>query len=205
MIKFPRFLFLAAVLLPAVLLLPGRAVAGPTAELRATVAEVLELLFPGGVAEDPVGVMPQVREIIDKRFDFDVIARRSLGRGWTRLSEEQRTTFSRLFADLLMYSYTDRLAGLSRPDIEWGSVQQLGTNRLEIASTIVYQGERYEVLYRLVEMRGDWQVYDLVIEGVSLVGNYRSQFTSVLDRRGPDELLRVLSERVDAQKGRSDG
>ncbi len=197
------FCFLAA-LLPA-LLLPGRAAAEPTADLRATVAEVLELLFPDGVAEDPAGVMPQVREIIDKRFEFDVIARRSLGRGWNSLSEEQRSTFSRLFADLLMYSYTDRLAGLSRPDIEWGRTRELGANRLEVDSTIVYQGERYEVIYRLVDMRGDWQVYDLVIEGVSLVGNYRSQFTSVLDRRGPDELLRVLSERVDAQKEKSNG
>lgn len=183
----------------------GHAVPDPTLDLRETVGEVLELLFPDGVAEDPMGVMPQVREVIDRRFDFNIIARRSLGRGWNRLGEEQRETFSRLFAELLMYSYTDRLAGLSRPDIEWGRTHQLGAKRMEVESTIVYQGERYEVIYRLIDMRGDWQVYDLVIEGVSLVGNYRSQFTSVLDRRGPDELLRVLAERVDSQREKSDG
>ena len=132
MIQLRRSLFILAALLP-LLLVPSRAAAEPTAELRATVADVLELLFPEGVAEDPAGVMPQVREIIDKRFDFDVIARRSLGRGWNRLSEEQRSTFSRLFAELLMYSYTDRLAGLSRPDIEWGRTQaRISCNRASI-------------------------------------------------------------------------
>ena len=186
-------------------LLPVAATAneGPVPELRKAVDDVITVLFPDGVAADPVGAMPEVRKIIDRHFNFEVIARRSLGRGWDQLSEEQRKRFSNLFAELLMYSYADRLAGLSQPDIEWGATRELGARRLEVDSMIVYKGSRYEVIYRLVDMSGSWEIYDLVIEGVSLVGNYRSQFTSVLSRRGPDELLSVLQQRVTSQRENS--
>ncbi len=197
-----RFQMLSAAALALAFLLPLQAAAdeGPVPELRKAVDEVVAILFPGGVATDPVGAMPKVREVIDRHFNFDVIARRSLGRGWDRLTEEQRGRFSSLFAELLMSSYADRLTGLSQPDIEWGGSRELGSRRLEVDSSIIYKGSRYEVIYRLVDMNGSWEIYDLVIEGVSLVGNYRSQFTSVLDRRGPDELLSVLQQRVTSQQ-----
>ena len=188
------FVFLSAS--PAAL----RAESDPLVLLRDTVDTVVERLFPDGVAADPAGAMPEVRRLVEARFDFSVISRRAIGRGWNRLTEPQQERYTTLFADLLMHTYTDRLTGLRRPQFEWGSVQELGRDRVEIDSSILYEGERYAVIYRLVRMGGDWQVYDLVIEGVSLVGNFRSQFTSVLDRRGPDALIQTLEDRVASQK-----
>lgn len=177
-----------------------RAESDPLVLLRDTVDTIVERLFPDGVAADPAAAMPEVRRLVEERFDFSVISRRAIGRGWNRLSPDQQVRYTTLFADLLMHTYTDRLTGLRRPQFEWGGVQELGRDRVEINSTILYEGERYAVVYRLVRMGGDWQVYDLVIEGVSLVGNFRSQFTSVLDRRGPDALIQTLEDRVAAQR-----
>ena len=180
-------------------LLAGAAGAGePLDRIRETVSEVLAVL------EDETLQSPQnqtlrrerLRQAVYKRFGFKEMARRSLGRHWRDLNAEQRQEFVGLFSDLLERSYVGKIEGSGagsqvdypRETIDeegFASVLSLITNRL---------GSQIDVEYRLLQPDGDttWEVYDVVIEGVSLINNYRTQFNNIIHRTSYDGLVKQL-------------
>ena len=180
-------------------LLAGSASAGePLDRIRETVSEVLAVL------EDETLQSPQnqtlrrekLRQAVYRRFGFEEMARRSLGRHWRDLNAEQRQEFVGLFSDLLERSYVGKIEGSGagsqvdypRETIDeegFASVLSLITSRL---------GSQIDVEYRLLQRDGDtaWEVYDVVIEGVSLINNYRAQFNNVIHRTSYDGLVRQL-------------
>ena len=180
-------------------LLAGSASAGePLDRIRETVSEVLAVL------EDETLQSPQnqtlrrekLRQAVYRRFGFEEMARRSLGRHWRDLNAEQRQEFVGLFSDLLERSYVGKIEGSGagsqvdypRETIDeegFASVLSLITSRL---------GSQIDVEYRLLQRDGDtaWEVYDVVIEGVSLINNYRTQFNNVIHRTSYDGLVKQL-------------
>lgn len=180
-------------------LLAGGASAGePLDRIRETVSDVLAVL------EDETLQSPQnqtlrrekLRQAVYRRFDFEEMARRSLGRHWRDLNAEQRQEFVGLFSDLLERSYVGKIEGSGagsqvdypRETIDeegFASVLSLITSRL---------GSQIDVEYRLLQRDGDaaWEVYDVVVEGVSLINNYRTQFNNVIHRTSYDGLVRQL-------------
>lgn len=141
----------------------------------------------------------KLKEKVESFFSPEHISRRALGRGWGQLSREQQTAFIEKFTDLLIVNYADQLEGSGEADVTYGNVLKMGSSRVEIATTAKTSESELEVLYRMMQVEDDWQVYDVIIEGVSLVSNYRSQFTAVLQRHGPDGLLEKLDEQLAAQ------
>jgi phospholipid transport system substrate-binding protein len=141
-----------------------------------------------------------VKEIVDPHFDYREMAKRSLGATWGTLSAGQRDEFVRLFADLLEASYSDKIQKYAqRVKIDYtGEIPQ--GDYAEVRTVVVRPNDRIPLNYRLLQEDGTWKVYDVVIEGVSLVSNYRSQFRRIIHESSYAELVRRLRTKVSELK-----
>jgi len=134
----------------------------------------------------------KLKEVIYQRFDFTEMAKRSLGSEWRRRSPEEQKEFVQLFTDLLERAYLDQIESYKGEKIQF--LKELdGENYADVATKIIdNKGQEYSVNYRLHRVGGDWKVYDVVIEDISLVNNYRSQFSRVLAKSSYEELVSTM-------------
>jgi phospholipid transport system substrate-binding protein len=141
----------------------------------------------------------EIGNIIGEVFDFTELSRRTLGREWKKLKGEQQKEFVGLFRKLLQDVYADRLLAYTDQKIVFDKEKLLKKGRAEVQSNIVLSGGRkVPIFYRLTNKSGQWKVYDLIIEGVSLVKNYRTQFREILAKNSPEKLLEILRKKVGA-------
>ncbi len=114
---------------------------------------------------------------IETVFDFKELSRRALGREWKKMNAGQQTEFVELFKQLLQGVYADRLLAYSDQKIIFGKETMLKKGRAEVQSYLqTSDGKKIPLFYRLTDKSGSWKVYDVIIEGVSMVKNYRTQF-----------------------------
>lgn len=138
-----------------------------------------------------------VGEEIDKIFDFKELSRRTLGKHWEKMSAEQQTEFVKLFRELLQGVYADRLLAYSDQKVLFDKEIMLKKGRAEVQSYLqTSDGKKIPLFYRLTDKSGTWKVYDVIIEGVSMVKNYRTQFRQIIAKDSPDKLLQILRDKV---------
>jgi phospholipid transport system substrate-binding protein len=130
-----------------------------------------------------------VRKIANEIFDFAEIARRSLGRYWQPLSETQRTEFVGLFSDLLERSYISKIELYGGEKIVYSGERVDGDLATVSTKIITKNGTEIPVDYRLFHRSDRWKVYDVNIEGISLVSNYRTQFNKIIQTGGYNTLV----------------
>ena len=131
----------------------------------------------------------KLKAVISRRFDFTEMAKRSLGSEWRRRSPEEQRKFVELFTELLEQAYLDKIESYNGEKVQYLRDQQ-DNNHAEVGTKIVdNKGREFSVTYRLHSVNGDWKVYDVVIEDISLVSNYRAQFNRVLAKGTFEELL----------------
>jgi phospholipid transport system substrate-binding protein len=130
-----------------------------------------------------------VRKIADEIFDFGEIARRALGRYWQPLTEPQRTEFVGLFADLLERSYISKIELYGGEKIVYGGDRVDGDVATVSTKILTKNGTEVPVDYRLFKRGDRWLVYDVNIEGISLVSNYRTQFNKIIQTNGYNSLV----------------
>lgn len=178
----------------------GPAAAGvPTDQLRGAVDRVLKTL------EDPSlkgeGKVPErrvaVRKIANEIFDFGEIAKRSMARHWQPLSEPQRNEFVGLFADLLERSYISKIETYGGEKIQYTAERVDGDYATVSTRIITKNGTEVPVDYRMIKRSDRWLVYDVSIEGVSLVSNYRTQFNKIIQTSSYNELVSKLKNKQD--------
>lgn len=137
-----------------------------------------------------------VKGIVDPYFDYREMAKRSLGAAWGGLSSAQQAEFIRLFSELLEASYSDKIEKYAqRVKIEYAN-EILDGEYAEVRTVVLRPNDRFPLNYRLLNEGGTWKVYDVVIEGVSLVSNYRSQFSRIIHESSYAELVRRLKTKV---------
>lgn len=184
----------------AILLLmqPVLADAGAAADqLRQTIDQVVAILKDPQLKGDGKKNERRLklRQVISQRFDFTEMAKRSLGSHWRRLSPEQQKEFVKLFTRLLEDAYLDKIESYNGEKVQYLNERQ-EDNYAEVATKIIdNRGQAFSIDYRLHNVNGNWQVYDVIIEDISLVNNYRSQFNRVLSRSSYEELLQRMRER----------
>ena len=137
-----------------------------------------------------------VRTISDRLFDFGTLSKFTLGRDWKKLAPDQQKEFVVLYRRLLESVYMGRLLEYKDEKVVFLKEKKLADKRTEVQSQIVTDTKEIPINYRLILRDGQWKVYDLIIENVSLVKNYRSQFGSILKKKSPDELLEILREKT---------
>jgi phospholipid transport system substrate-binding protein len=138
-----------------------------------------------------------IGEKIDNVFDFKELSRRTLGKQWKKMSADQQTEFVKLFKELLQGVYADRLLAYSDQKVIFDKEIMLKKGRAEVQSYLqTSDGKKIPLFYRLTDKSGSWKVYDIIIEGVSMVKNYRTQFREIISKDSPDKLLEILRKKV---------
>ena len=171
-----------------------------TEQMRDTVDRVVAVIqdprlkAAGGQAER----RERLRQVIGARFDFNEMAKRSLGQNWQRRSPDEQREFASLFAALLEKAYADQIEAFHSEKIVFGRERQ-EQNYAEVDSKIVTaKRDGFSVNYKLLNASGEWKVYDVVFGDVSLVNNYRSQFSRILAKGSFADLLRAMRGGPDA-------
>lgn len=185
-----------------VLLASGAARAGePTDRIRGAIDRAI------GILKDPKLQGPEKRERrrallrreIEPVFDFEDMSRRSLGPEWRGRTEPERKEFVRLFTELLASSYLGKIEVYEGEEIRYGK-ETVDLPYAQVETRVVTKtGQEHPVNYRMRRGDGGWRIYDVVIEGISLVNNYRSQFQSLLRKSSFEGMLEKLRTTVREQ------
>ncbi len=182
----------------------------PTEQLRGATDRVLKLL------QDPELKQPakteerrkQIRAVANEIFDWQETGKRALARHWQGRTPQQRQEFSQLFADLIERSYVGKLELYSGERIVYAGDAIEGDQATVRTKLITKSNTEIPIDYRMQKEGDRWRVYDVVIESVSLVGNYRSQFNRIVQQSGFDELMKKLKTKQEelvfeeAEKGK---
>ena len=131
----------------------------------------------------------EIEEIIAPMFDFHLMAKLSLGKKhWTGLTPEDKDRFTALYIQRLRQSYLDKLTAYTDEKIIYGSAVEAG-KKVHISTDLVSKGSKTSMLYKLYASESGWMVYDIEIEGVSLIRSYRSQFNEILKNGTFEDLI----------------
>ncbi|HEX7216374.1 MAG TPA: ABC transporter substrate-binding protein [Methylomirabilota bacterium] len=171
----------------------------PTDQLRGAVERVLKALDdPSLKGQSKLGERRvAVRKIANEIFDFAEIAKRSLAQHWQPLSEAQRNEFVGLFADLLERSYISKIETYGGEKIQYTAERMDGDYATVSTKIVTKNGTEVPVDYRMVKRADHWLVYDVSIEGVSLVSSYRTQFNKIIQTSSYNELVTKLRTKQD--------
>jgi len=168
----------------------------PEVALKNTVEGVIDVLFQADSTVSIETKREQVLAVLNRSFSFEVIVRRTLGRNWDKLKPEQQKQIVSLATDLMIRSYTREFKEGIRPIVEYKSPLELAKNKIEISSTLVLSDNKINLSYRLARLESGWQVYDIIVEGVSLVSNYRKQFDAHFQKKNGDDLIDQLEAKL---------
>lgn len=172
-------------------------VESPTEIVRSTINEVIRILDDPAL-KDQAKLMPRRRmleEVIARRFDYEEMSKRALAANWTPLTAAQRAEFVELFKSFLSDRYAEKIEGYSGEQVSYLS-ERIDGHFAEVRTKLVSRKVEIPMDYRLIEKAGKWHAYDIIVDGVSLVKNYRSQFASIIRSSSYDELARRLRERT---------
>lgn len=194
-----HFTILSVFILTAGLIQPGSTSAGvPTEQIRVTVDRVLRILKDPALnsASAKEARRSELSKAILPRFDFEEMAKRSLGAQWRRRTPAEQEEFIRLFTELLKNSYIESIESYRGEKVIYRSESQDGAYADVGTKVISDRGEEFTIDYRLNLEGSEWKVYDVIIENISIVNNYRSQFSRILGRSSFAELLRRIRDKV---------
>ena len=173
--------------------LPARAAVTATESVQSTIDEVVrilenkELKNPDRAEER----RRQLEKVIGDRFSYDEMAKRALGAQWVKLDEKQRQEFVRLFQRLLSSTYAGKIEGYSGEQVKYLN-ERLKEGYAEVRTKITAGKAEVPLDYRLLNTAGEWRVYDVVVDGISLVNNYRGQFSKILRSSSYEDLVEKL-------------
>jgi phospholipid transport system substrate-binding protein len=144
----------------------------------------------------------EILDIVDDYFDFEEMGKRALGRPWKDQAPAKQKEFVALFKRLLFNTYVDRVETYtgSNEQVVYDQEQIEGNYGVVYTRILGYKNRDIQVDYRLRQGNKDWKVYDVIVEGISLVNNYRQQFNSILANDSFDSLLELLKDKVAVQE-----
>ncbi len=190
----PRLLPLITAVTLALFVSQAALAGPPTDQLKPAVDRVIKTLQdPTLKGEGKTRERRQaIREIASEIFDWTESAKRALGRHWEGQTEAQREEFVTLYRGLLERAYIAQIERYNKEKIEYAG-ESIGGDRATVRTTVTTkQGTEMAIDYRMLRRGDRWPVYDVVIDGVSLVSNYRSQFHQIIQTSSYEELVKRL-------------
>jgi phospholipid transport system substrate-binding protein len=196
---------IVGLLFAVVHLYPQPAQAGPATDVvRDTVDKVLAIGKDQSLSEPQRRA--RIRQIVVSRFGFEEMARGCLGRYWNQRTPAERDEFVKLFTDLLERTYINDIEAYREGQtIQYGAERVEG-DEVEVPSTVLTEErDRVPVNYRLLRTPNGWQVHDLVVDGLSLVANYRSQFARIIEQQSYTTLIKKIRAKVHSEEALEHG
>lgn len=189
---------LAAVALASLVVLAGPAIGGePTDQLKPEIDRVIKTLEDPALKGEAKAAQRRdaLRAITESVFDWEEMSRRALGPHWQGRSEAERTEFVGLFRNLIESAYASKIESYSGERVNYTGDSVEGDQATVRTRLTTRQGKEVPVDYRMLKRDARWKVYDVGVEGVSLVGNYRTQFNHIIRTSSYEELIRKLKSR----------
>ncbi|HEY0562377.1 MAG TPA: ABC transporter substrate-binding protein [Methylophilus sp.] len=174
----------------------------PDALVKRTAEDVLAVVKAD--KEIQAGNQQKLNALIEEKvlpnFNFEKVSRLVLGKNWTKATPEQKSAFQNEFKTLLLHTYSTALSKYKNQTIEYKPLRMADADTTANVKTLILQpaGQPIAVDYSLDKVGGNWKVFDIVIEGVSLVTNYRSQFSQEIRQNGMDSLIKKLADKNNA-------
>jgi phospholipid transport system substrate-binding protein len=164
-----------------------------TESVRTSVDAIIGILKDAGL--DKPAKRDKIRGVIAERFDFRAMSQRTLATNWKKASKEEQQQFTELFAELIQDTYISRVEAYTNEEVKYPG-EKVTDDRAVVDTLIVTSSKEIPVTYRLY-LKGDrWLVYDVNIEGVSLISNYRNSYQEIVKREGFTGLLAKMEEKV---------
>lgn len=132
-------------------------------------------------------------------FDWEEFSKRTMAQNWQKLNQQQKAEFIEYYQKLLEAVYADKMDEYSGEKVRYEGEEISGTNAIVKVMVLGYKGADVPLIYRMFMKNNQWYVYDVVIEGVSLVNNYRSQFNSIMLRSGYEGLIRAIKDKIEGK------
>jgi phospholipid transport system substrate-binding protein len=187
-------------ILLALCLVTTRAFATPTEDVKKTVDQVIRIVSDKEMKHNEKKRRQALKSSIGSIFDYDEMAKRSLSRHWKERSVDEKRQFSDLFANLLEKTYANKIESYNQEKVIFLKEYPEGNSVVVKSKVVTSKQDEYTMDYKLLNKGGKWMVYDVVIEGVSLVSNYRSQFNQIITAQGYGELVRKLQSKSNGLK-----
>ena len=165
----------------------------PLEQVRTVVDQVIEVLRQGelqGEARRKV-----LSELIRSRFDFYIMSQRTLGQYWKQATAQEQAEFVRLFSDLLEASYTGRIEAYNDETVAYHS-EKIDGSRAVVATVVQSNNAEIPIDYRMVKQGNDWFVYDVLVEDISLIKNYRSTYGEIVRKEGYAGLFERMRKKI---------
>jgi len=178
---------------------PSRALAGePTVQVKQTVDAVLDILRNKELkkADKTEQRRAQIRKVVSGRFDFAEMAKRSLAQHWKKRTPEEQKEFVPLYTDLLENTYIRKIERYENEKVVYLDEKIEGGYATVKTNIVTTKNAEIPIEYRLLKEGDQWKAYDVVVEGVSLVNNYRNQFNNIIRSGSYEELLRRLKNKA---------
>ena len=166
-----------------------------TSQLKGTIEKVIKIVQDEALKNDKQARRVALRKTIAERFNYRQMVMRSLAKNWDARSDQERQEFIALFKSLLENSYANKLEAYKDEEINYLDEMIKGKYAL-VKTEVVRKSSTIGVDYKLIQENGNWQVYDFVIEGVSMIRNYRSQFTKIIRRDSYEVLVQKLTDKI---------
>jgi len=172
----------------------------PADKLQTTVETAIETFYGECCADQTTEEKrARVYAALEESYDLEVMIRYSIGRNWKRMKPAEQIRVVELIKQLVVKAYTDGIDGKARPEVSFGETR-LDGNRAEVPSVVILDGKSINVLYRMASRENGWQIYDIVVEDISVGQNFRHQFDDHFRRNNAKELIAKLEELLKKDK-----
>ena len=166
--------------------------------VRTSVEAILDILKKGDALDKDSRRNAMATEI-DKRFDFRAMSQRTLATNWKKASDAEKQEFTDLFKQLIQSSYVGKLEAYTNETVEY--VAEKAKGRKAVVETLIKTASADIPLnYKMYSKDGNWLVYDVIIEGVSLISNYRSSYQTIVKQEGFDGLMAKMKAKIEELK-----
>ncbi len=184
--------FLLPILLAAAPLAASAQLAEAQTRLKSAVNEVLTV---ADRTANRSALPNSLRPVLQRYVSFETMTRRAVGPGWKQFTPAQQQQATQLFTTLIIRSYSNKFTPGEHPTITYQSAVSPAADRVDVPTSMVYRGSHYSVTYRMEQVQG-WRITDVVIEGVSLIANYRSQLDAQFKKGGATAVISSLTQSV---------
>lgn len=168
----------------------------PTQQMKPFVNKMTKILAEADFKNDSqCSICQRLIDISRERFDYNEMSKRVLGKAWRKLSKEEKENFVDLFTELLQYAYVGKIQNYAGQSIEFTG-QRIKGKRAEVKTELVDNNKTIPVSYIMLLEGDQWMVYDVVVEGVSLIRNYMEQFREILRKEQYSGLVKQIEKKV---------
>lgn len=190
---FKRFVSIFLVILISGIAYVSKAYSGPMDQARAAIETIVDILKDKDLNRDIK--RQRISSVVHKRFDFSTMSQRVLATYWKKAAPEDRERFEELFPELLEATYIGRIDAYTNERVEYVNEKVEG-KQAAIDTLVITKNADIPVQYKMILKDGEWLVYDVVIEEVSLIRNYRSTYQEIIMKKGFDGLLLNMEEKL---------